>query len=413
MTGVPCLWVDASRGASGDMLLGALLDAGAPLETVRSALAGLATEPVGLGLREVHRHGLRAAKADVFVAESTTTRNLGDVLAVLDGAGLEPPVHEAAARVFRLLAAAEAKVHGVSEHEVHFHEVGALDALADVVGCAAALHSLGVLAPGARIVVGRVALGSGSVRTAHGELPVPVPAVLELLSQAGAPVHSGGVARELCTPTGAALLAALASGWGDLPAMTVHAAGVGAGQADPPQAANVLRVVVGEAQGAAGWAEEELVVVESTVDDLDPRLWPDVLDALHAAGAVDAWATPVLMRKGRPGHVVTALCPAPVVEGVCATLVAQAPTLGLRTHPVRRRSLPRTMRTVHVDGEPVRVKLGLVGGEPVTRQPEYADVRAAAARLGLPVRRVLELAAAAAAEGSFAAGEEAAVPRTG
>ncbi|CAA9432369.1 MAG: hypothetical protein AVDCRST_MAG35-2694, partial [uncultured Quadrisphaera sp.] len=211
------LWVDASRGAAGDMLLGALLDAGASLEGVRRAVAAVAPEPVVVGLESTRRHGLRAARATVEVADSTTHRGLSDVLALVRAGGLAPAVEAFAVATFTRLARAEARVHGSDVEHVHFHEVGALDAIADVVGCAAALADLGVLEQGgqqggAAVVVGPIALGSGSVRAAHGSLPVPVPAVLALLEGTGAPVLAGpgqpgqGPGRELCTPTGAALL---------------------------------------------------------------------------------------------------------------------------------------------------------------------------------------------------------------
>ncbi len=406
----PCLWVDPSHGAAGDMLLGALLDAGASLDAVRAAVAAVAPEPVEVAVAPTRRHGLRAARASVAVADSAHHRGLADVLALVRSGGLAPPVAAFAVAAFTRLAEAEARVHGTTTDQVHFHEVGALDAIADVVGCAAALGDLGVLDERARVVVGPLALGSGRVRAAHGSLPVPVPAVLALLEGTGAPVLAGpaadpagdpgaGPGRELCTPTGAALLLTLARSFGPLPAMAVRAVGVGAGSADPPGAANVLRVVLGDAaataaDGPGAWREDELVVVEATVDDLDPRLWPDVLDAVHTAGALDAWTAPVLMRHGRPGHVLTALAPPAALESVQRAFAAHSTTLGARSHPVARRALPRTATTVDVDGHAVSVKLGHLDGRVVTAQPEHADARAAAAALGVPVREVLERAAA-------------------
>lgn len=390
-----CAWIDASAGASGDMLLGALLDAGAPLEAVAAAIGALGVEAIQIRPRPVRRHGLRATKADVLVQDAAASRTLGDVLGLVAAANLAPAVAAFATDVFRVLGSAEAAVHGEDLEQVHLLEVGALDSLADVVGCAAALDALGLLEPRARVVVGSVALGSGSVETAHGPLPVPVPAVLAIFAGRGAPVAVGGEG-ELCTPTGAALLATLADEWGALPPMRIDAAGVGAGSADPPGRANVLRVVLGTALAPAGvpWRRDDLLELEATVDDLDPRLWPAVLDALVAAGAVDAWLTPVVMRKGRPGHVVTALVAAEVVDAATRALFAQSTTLGVRLRPVTRRALPRDEVVVSVDGCEVRVKRGLLDGRPVTVQAEYADAAAAAERLGVPVRTVLERAAA-------------------
>jgi uncharacterized protein (TIGR00299 family) protein len=390
-----CLWIDASAGASGDMLLGALLDAGAPVEAVASAIGALGVEPIEIRPHQVRRHGLRATKADVVVHDAAASRTLGDVLGLVARASLAPAVAAFARDVFRVLGTAEAVVHGEDPEQIHLHEVGALDSLADVVGCAAALDALGLLEPRARVVIGSVALGSGSVESAHGPLPVPVPAVLAILAGQGAAVAAGGDG-ELCTPTGAALLATLADEWGALPPMRIDSVGVGAGSADPTGRANVLRVVFGTALAPAGvpWRQDDLLELEATVDDLDPRLWPAVLDALVAAGAVDAWLTPVVMRKGRPGHVVTALVAAEAVDTATRALFTQSTTLGVRLRPVARRALPRDEVVVSVDGFDVRVKRGLLDGRPVTVQAEYADAAAAAERLGVPVRTVLERAAA-------------------
>jgi hypothetical protein len=377
------------------MLLGALLDAGAAVETVTAAISALGVEPIEIRRSEVRRHGLRATKADVLVDEGTASRTLATVLGLVEGAGLAPPIAAFARDVFLLLGGAEAAVHGEMVELVHLHEVGALDSLADVVGCAAALDALGLLEPRAQIVVSSVAVGSGSVKTAHGPLPVPVPAVLAILAGRGAPISEGGPG-ERCTPTGAALLATLAGAWGPVPPMTIRAVGVGAGSSDPPERANLLRVVLGAAIStvAVPWRHDDLVEVEATVDDLDPRLWPAVLDSLVQAGAVDAWLTPVLMRKGRPGNVVTALVPNDSVDSATRALFTNSTTLGVRLRDVTRRALPRDVVSVRVEGFEIRVKRGLLDGEPITVQPEYGDVAAASERLGLPVRVLLDRAAA-------------------
>jgi len=388
-----CLWIDASHGAAGDMLLGSLLDAGASLDVVREALARLSIEPVELTVEPVRRHGLRASLASIRTSASQVDRNIDDVLSVISAAGLAGPVGDFASAVFRGLARAEARVHGADESTIGFHEVGALDAIGDVVGCAAALHSLGMLARGAHVVVSTVAVGAGSSRSAHGQLPVPVPAVVELLAAAGAPVTSGGARRELCTPTGAALLTGIADDWGDCPAMTLASAGVGAGVADDPGHANVTRVLVGHATGRPGWNEQDLNVMESTVDDLEPRLLPGLLDELHRAGALDAWSAPVSMRRGRPGQLITALVAPADTDAVFAALVRHSPTLGARVYPVARRSLSRDQITVRLDGIDVAVKRGWLGEQVVTVQPEFADVARAAEVLGIAQRVALQRAA--------------------
>lgn len=422
------LWVDAANGAAGDMLLAALLDAGADLAAVSAGLARLRVEPIELRLTGVRRHGLRAAHLAVHAPESPVHRGLADVLAVVDAAGLPDAVRKFAGATFTRLATAEARVHGCSVDEVHFHEVGALDAIADVVGCALALHDLGLLDAPVR-VVSPVAVGSGSVRAAHGRLPVPVPAVVELLAGAGAPVAAHPAAFELCTPTGAALLVTLATGWGPVPAMTPRGSGVGAGSADPESHANVLRIVVGDAaatprvprpaSGAAGpvadaeahahahdwgadgwladadaddWLAAELYQVETSVDDLDPRIWPDLLESLRAAGAADAWCVPALMRKGRPGQVLSVLVDADRVDLVCRLLFEQTTTLGVRVGPVQRRSLRRGTVEVAVGDHRLPVKYGTLGGAVVTVQPEYDEARAIARATGRPIAEILDAA---------------------
>ncbi len=385
------LWVDAGNGAAGDMLLAALLDAGADLDAVRRGLRGLAVEPVQVEPRAVRRHGMRALHAGVRAPRAGVSRNLADVTAILERAALPPEVRAFAVAVFERLARAEARVHGVAVADIHFHEVGALDAIADVTGCALALHDLGLLAPGTVRVVSPVAAGSGTVRAAHGTLPVPVPAVLELLTEAGAPLRAHPAVMELCTPTGAALLATLATGWGPVPDCVPRATGTGAGTADPESHPNVLRVLVGDATdaGGAGWTTAELRRVDATIDDLDPRLWPDVLEALRAAGAADAWCAPALMRKGRPGQVLSVLADPDRLDAVCGVVFEQTTTLGVRISAVERRSLRRDRVEVRVGGAVVGVKRGLLGDRVVTLQPEYDEARAAAEAAGRPVADVL------------------------
>jgi uncharacterized protein (TIGR00299 family) protein len=275
---------------------------------------------------------------------------------------------------------------------VHFHEVGALDAIADVVGvCAGITH----LSP-TELVVSQVAVGSGTVRGAHGVLPVPPPAVAALLT--GVPSYAGpegAPATELCTPTGAALLTTLATSYGPQPPMTTSHVGVGAGGRDPEGHTNVLRLLVGEPAVATS-SPDDLLVLETNVDDLDPRLWPDVITAVMAAGALDAWLTPILMKKGRPAHTFRALVAPEHAAEVRATVFRETTTLGIREYPVARHALPRETATVAVGGVEIRVKLARLDGVVVTAQPEYDDVVRAAQVLGRAVRDVLAEASLAA-----------------
>lgn len=393
-------WWHCVGGASGDMCLGALVGAGVPLETLQAAVDAVGVEPVRLSVRDVERGGLAATKVDVHVLPDPAARSWAQLRALLEQAALADPVRELALRTFGLLAVAEGAVHRSDPEDVHFHEVGGLDAVADVVGTAAGLHALGVT----EITASPVALGSGTVRAAHGLLPVPAPAVLALLGTAGAPVHSGPAPYEMCTPTGAALLAATVATWGGLPAMTVTAVGTGAGGREVAEVPNVLRLVVGDplpavdgraadAPGVSGW-----LVVEANVDDLDPRLWPAVLDRLLAVGAADAWLTPILMKKGRPAHLLAALVPAAYAPAVREVIVSETSSIGLREHRVDKSELDREWVEIPVDGQPVRIKLARRHGILVNASPEFADVAAAAAALHRPVKAVLARAAAAAAE---------------
>jgi pyridinium-3,5-bisthiocarboxylic acid mononucleotide nickel chelatase len=383
--------IDAQAGASGDMFLGAVVDLGADPDEVGAALRRLAPDLGDIAAEKVRRAGLRATQCRVRgPAAPGPERHLGDILALLTTSELPGPVVARGVDVFETLAEAEALAHGCAPEDVHFHEVGAWDSIADVVGTLLGLHLLGLL--DADISVGRVAVGSGTTATEHGALPVPAPATLAILTAAGAEVTAGPARHEACTPTGAALLATLAGSWTELPPMVVRRVGVGAGGQDTPEGPNVLRLVVGAPREAAG-PRSDLLLLEATVDDLDPRVWPHVLDRLVTAGARDAWLTPVVMRKGRPGHVVTALVPAEAAARVEAMLFAETPTLGVRHVPTTRTTLPRRTVDVHLDGQTVSVKIGFAGDQIMTVQPELADAERAADATGRPLRDVLALAA--------------------
>ena len=376
------LWIDASSGASGDMLLGALVGSGVPLDVLQTAVDAIAPEPVVLRPAQVDRNGFAATRCHVEIDDSGHHRSWRDIRALLQAAELDEPVRDLALRVFERLAVAEAAVHGSDPLDVAFHEVGALDAIADVVGVSAGFVHLGH----DTVVVSPVAVGSGSVRGAHGTLPVPPPAVAELLrgvpSYAGPP---GAPAMELCTPTGAALLTTVATGWGPQPAMTTSTIGVGAGGRDPEGHANVLRLLVGE--GTADLPRP--LLIQTNVDDLDPRVWPAVIAALMAAGASDAWLTPILMKKGRPAHTLSVLVDSTRAAAVRTTIFRETSSIGLREQPLEKHTLERAMAVVDVAGHPVAVKLARHDGVLVNAQPEYDDVARAAAALGRPVSAVL------------------------
>lgn len=385
------LWVDASAGVAGDMLLGALLDAGADLGAVRRAVAAVLPDEVEISTSPVQRAGLAALHVLVRHAGPSPVRGWTRLRALLTQAELEERVRTDVLRTFGLLAQAEARAHGIPVDDVHFHEVGAWDSVADVVGVCAALADLGV----GRLTSGPVGLGSGTVGTEHGRLPVPVPAVLGVLTGSHLVAAADDtLVGECATPTGAALLAALSECHAAGPDGRVVATGTGAGTRDVEGRANVTRVVLHER--VTNPHEQPLVEISATVDDLDPRVWPVVVEELLLGGALDVWTVPVLMKKGRHGTVVTALAEPQDRDAVVGLLLAHTSTLGVRWHEVRRTALERGWREVSVLGEPVRVKVGGRDGRILTVTPELEDCRDLALRQGVPLRVVLRAAESAA-----------------
>ncbi|KQS71155.1 nickel pincer cofactor biosynthesis protein LarC [Modestobacter sp. Leaf380] len=380
-------WLDLAAGASGDMLLGALVDAGVPLAVLQDAVAALPVEPVTLTTEQVTRHGLGATRVHVHTPETGVHRTWDDVGTLLGAAALDEAVRNRALAVFARLAHAEGRVHRVPAEQVHFHEVGALDALADVVGTVAGLRWLGLDS----LTASSVALGSGTAHGEHGVVPVPGPAVLELLR--GLPVHAGPVPHECCTPTGAALVAELVDVWGPMPAMRPDRTGSGAGGRDPRELPNAVRLVLGEPVTQPGTP----LLLETNIDDLDPRLWPTVLEQLFAAGASDAWLTPIVMKKGRPAHTLSVLTRPETAAAVQRAVFTQTSTIGLRVTPVGKVALDREQSDVAVLGGRVGTKTARTDdGTPVNVSVEWEDVAALARALDLPAKEVLRAATAAA-----------------
>jgi len=378
---------DCPSGASGDMILGALVDAGAPFEALARELDGLGVVGYRLERREVIKAGFRATKVDVaLVRHEAGHRGLRDILDILERGRLAPAVRDMASRVFRRLAEAEARVHGTTPERVHFHDVGAVDAIVDVTGACIGLHLLGVDA----MHVGALPVGGGFVEGPHGRMPVPGPATAELLK--GFPTVDTGIRRELVTPTGAAILTTLAAGAGVMPAMRVTAVGYGAGTMDL-ETPNVLRLFLGEASAAAGTAATETIVqVETTVDDMSPQLYEPLLERLLEAGALDVWLTPVIMKRSRPGVVLTALCEPGRVADLSRLLFEESSTIGVRWTAYQRSRLERDMVRLETAYGPVTFKVSRLEGRVVTVTPEFEEVRRIARARGLPVREVLEQA---------------------
>jgi uncharacterized protein (TIGR00299 family) protein len=357
-------YADCFSGISGDMFLAALLDAGLPLETLQGGIDGLGLpERVELRLTETHKGGLRAADLEVVAPESRQQRGLGDLLAIVSAGRLSDPVKGTASRVFTLLAEAESGVHGEPVEEVHFHEVGATDSIVDVVGAAIGLDALGI----ERLYASPLPYGSGTVESRHGPLPLPAPATLELLRAAHAPLAPSPAQVELVTPTGAAILAALATF--ERPELTIGSVGVGAGKRDLPWP-NLMRLIVGEvpAEGAA-----EMVQLETNIDDMNPQFYGHIMDKLFAAGARDVFLAPIQMKKNRPGTMLGVIACRRDEAALAELILRETTTLGLRVQPIDRYEAQRELRPVQTVYGALTVKLKLLDGKVVQSVPEYDD----------------------------------------
>ena len=376
-------WFHCFAGIAGDMALGCLLDAGADVGEVRGLLERVPVTGWKLRAGTVLRGGIAATKAEVTVEETTVVRTYPHITGLIEEARLPHRVRDRALRTFAALAEVEGRIHRRHPSQVHLHEVGGLDAIVDVVGTCAALEVLGV----DEVRASAVATGTGMVRSAHGLLPNPAPAVVELLRVA--PVYGRDISVELTTPTGAALLAANASGFGPLPAMTVAATGYGAGTRELEVLPNLTQVVVGEAVSAARGADagQPVVLLEVNVDDATGETIAHAVATLLEAGAHDAWVTPIVMKKGRPGHTVAALVDPALVSAVTQVLTAETGSLGVRGHRLERWPSVRHEDEVEVEGLPVRVKIS-----PGRVKVEHDDAARAARRSGLPLREAVRRA---------------------
>ncbi len=362
---------DAAAGASGDMILGALVDAGLAIDDLRADLAGLAVEGYTLSAERVKSRGIAATRVTVALAEVRQPhRHLRHILEILEASALPPEVREAAAGIFRRLAEAEAKVHDTTVEKIHFHEVGAVDAMVDVVGAVAGLRRLGV----ERVSCSPLPLSHGWVDCAHGRLPVPAYATLALLG--GVPTVPLDVEGETLTPTGAAILTSLAESWGP-PAMALERVGHGAGMKDYG-VPNVLRLWLGEAAGQPA----EVVVLETNLDDMNPEWYERAVQALFEAGALDVTLSPVQMKKGRPGVLLKVVGDPTTRERLAEVMLRETTTLGLRWYPAQRECLRREWREVETPFGRVRVKIGMRDGAVLNIAPEHESCRVVAESAG-------------------------------
>ena len=387
-------YFDCFSGVSGDMTLAALLACGADETAFRDRLGALNVPGYTLVIQRVTRLGITATDVNVILldADQQHGRHLSDIAAILDSSSLPPRVHQNALAVFTRLADAEAKIHGTTREQVHFHEVGAVDALVDIVGSCLLLDMLGV----GRVVTSSIPCGHGTIKCRHGIMPVPAPATMELLQ--GFPVHAVDIQGELVTPTGAALLTTLSdpATAGKMPAMRVLSSGFGAGKKQfKPDMPNLLRVILGETEeGTAGQdaTPQTVAVLETNLDDQNPEGFDLLMERAFAAGALDVFFAPIQMKKNRPATLLSILCPPDKADALAALLFRETGTFGIRAREQQRYTLTRSWRTVATEFGDIRLKAGAWHGEEVTVAPEYEDCKRAAQAHGVPLRRVYEAA---------------------
>ncbi len=381
-------YFDCFSGAAGDMIVASLIDAGADESALREGLSSLAVGGYTLKIQKIRKQGFAATRFLVELDSTTPQphRHLADVVEIIRSGKFPDGVRENSIRVFERLAQAEAQVHGTSVDKVHFHEVGAVDAIVDVVGAVLALQTLGV----ERVVCSPVPVGSGTVKCAHGVMPIPAPATAVLLK--GVPLAASEETGELITPTGAAVLTTLADEFGPLPAMSVSAIGYGAGTRDGASVPNLLRVFVGAASDSDD--ADSVAVLETNIDDASGEIVGYTIERLLEMGALDAYAVPIQMKKTRPGFVLTVICETakiPLMEGI---LFRETPTFGIRRRTVQRTKLTRRFETVDTAFGPIRIKIGEREGA-ITASPEYEDCKAAAVKHDAALREVIAAARAA------------------
>ena len=377
-------YFDCFSGISGDMTLGALLDAGCPLETLRDELKELSVPGWTISSEKVWKTGMSATFVKVATEDQTRHRPLSAILEILEKSKLTEQVRNNAAAIFRKLGEAEAAVHGVPVEKIHFHEVGAIDAIVDIVGACIGFEALGI----EKFACSPLNVGGGTAKMAHGVLPVPAPATAKLLL--GKPTYSNGVQKELVTPTGAAIVATLCDWFGPQPAMTISAIGYGAGSTDIEGQPNVVRIMVGEAaEKVVPGFDQEISIIEANFDDMNPQIYGYFLEKALAAGALDVYTTPVQMKKNRPGTLLTLLCKPADTNNLMSLVFAETTTLGARTYRAQRRALPRETVNVHTRYGDVHVKLSRVNGSIRHVAPEYEDCRKLASEKNVPLQQVI------------------------
>ena len=377
-------YFDCFSGISGDMTLGALVDAGCDLELLRSGLQGLQVPGWTISSEKVWKNGMSATFIRVVTEDQTKHRSLSAILEIFEKSQLSESVRKNAAAIFRKLGEAEASVHDVPLEKIHFHEVGAVDAIVDIVGACIGFDALGIQ----KFACSPLNVGGGTAKMAHGVLPVPAPATAKLLQ--GKPTYSNGVQKELVTPTGAAIVSTLCDSFGPQPQMTVSSIGYGAGSTDLEVQPNVVRIMIGEAdEKVVPGFDEEIAVIEANLDDMNPQIYGYLLEKALAAGALDVYTTPVQMKKNRPGTLLTLLCKPQDTNSLMSLVFAETTTFGARTYRAQRRTLPRESVNVHTQFGDVRVKLSRVNGRILHVAPEFDDCRKLAVEKNIPLQQII------------------------
>lgn len=379
------LYFDCFAGASGDMILGAMVAAGVEPNFLREQLSLLPVAGFSIDFETVNRSGLSSTYARVETAHEHKHRHLSDIKQIIDGSRLSDPVKQCAVQIFTRLAEAEARVHNEPVDHVHFHEVGALDAIVDVVGAAICFEALKI----DRFICSPIHVGSGMVKMAHGQFPIPPPAVTELLK--GVPFYATDIKGELLTPTGAAIITTVCNEYGPIPQMSTETMGYGAGTREYPDFPNVLRVLLGETEGKST-TDERLWMLETNLDDASPQILGHVMDRVLELGALDCFFTPVQMKKNRPGVLLSVLCGRDEKEAVMKLLFMETTTLGVRSYEVTRRALERSVVRVETQYGPIDVKVAHLDGRVVNEMPEFEQCRQAAANANVPLKVVEEAA---------------------
>ena len=385
------LYFDCFAGASGDMILGAMIAAGVDPGYLREQLSLLRVSGFSIDFETVNRSGLSATHAVVETAHEHSHRSLADIKEIIRGSDLSSAVKERAVQIFTRLAEAEARVHNEPIDHIHFHEVGALDAIVDVVGAAICFDALQI----ERFVCSPLQVGSGMVKMAHGQFPIPPPAVTELLK--GVPFYATEIKGELLTPTGAAIITTVCSEYGPIPEMKTEATGYGAGTREYQDFPNVLRVMLGETE-VSGATDERLWMLETNLDDASPQILGHVMDRVLELGALDCFFTPVQMKKNRPGVLLSVLCGRDEKEAVMKLLFTETTTLGVRSSEVARRALQRSVVRVETQYGPINVKVAHLDGRIVNEMPEFEQCRQAAIKANVPLKIVEDAARVAVAK---------------